>query len=270
MTPMIVDELNRWSEMILDLKLVDEWCEGAIFPREMAFFLARCSATGVKRIVESGRQDGYSTRVLGEFGRRTGVEIISIDYEEDKPRAERCRQRLSHLPVTMIAGNAFSEIGRTLQASTKKTALLVDGPKNWGAVSILCAAAFFPQVAILAMHNLDVGFKTRRFFAGLSSEPVFYEKFLCDSVNGGAWEKLGEKECRLVEEWAAARSGLSTIGVVALTEDNRRRIAGSADPHFRTYSPAFIRWAWLTKNYGLVNFVFSATNRWLGPEKYRE
>jgi hypothetical protein len=270
MTPMIVDEINRWSQMILDLKLVDEWCEGAIFPREMAFFLARCSVAGVARIVESGRQDGYSTRVLGEFGRRTGVEVISIDYEEDKPRAERCRQRLSHLPVTMIAGNAFSEIGRVVQSSPKKTALLVDGPKNWGAVSILCAAAFYPQVAMLAMHNLDEGFKTRRFFAELSSQPVFYENFLGDAANGEAWEQLGEEERRLVEARAAARAGVSTIGVIELTESNRRRIAGATDPHFRTYSPSFIRWGWRTKNYGLVNFVFSATNKWLGPENYRE
>ena len=141
--------------MLLELKLVDEWCEGAIFPREMVFFLARCQAAGVKQIIESGRQDGYSTRILGEFAKRTGVAVVSIDYEDDKSRRQRCRTMLASFPVELLTGDAFEEIGLSLQATCNKTAILIDGPKNWGAVSLLCASASFPQVAIISMHNLD-------------------------------------------------------------------------------------------------------------------
>ena len=265
-----INELNRWSEMLLELNLIEAWCEGAIFPREMAFFMAHCQVVGVEQIIESGRQDGYSTRILGEFARRTGIVIVSIDYEDDKARGERCRQMLAPYTMDILTGDAFEEIGRVLKAKPMKTAVLIDGPKNWGAVSLLCASASFRQVAVISMHNLDEGYNTRPFFADLADEPVYYEEYL-EGYNEGAWARLSESEISFASSQGAARGGKrSTIGVLSVEHADRDRIANASSGHFRTYPPKFVRWAWQTGNFGLLKLAFSATNRWLGPEQYHE
>src|SRR5712691_8115121 len=69
--------MERWARIALDDDWVGSWLEGAIFPTEIVFFLASCEANGIRYIIESGRQDGYSTRILGEYARRTGVLVTS-------------------------------------------------------------------------------------------------------------------------------------------------------------------------------------------------
>lgn len=255
--------------MVLDRRLIKKWVEGAIYPSEMVFFLASCVASGVELIVESGRQDGHSTEVLGEFARQTGMPVKSIDIEFDRDRGERCRKRLAHLPVDMIVGDGFEEVGRLVMQTNKPLALLLDGPKLWGAISILSAAASWPCVRLLAMHNLDAGYTTRAFMEKEVGEPIFYEDIIADSANMPNWTELRQQETtHIIGIMGDRAQPVSGLGVIVVTTQNRARLSHFRHSYFRTYPPWFVRWAWKVHAFGLLKRVFSYTNRFMGPEKY--
>ena len=168
-----VQELEAVSAWLLEYGMVSKWIEGAIFPCEMAYFIARCELAGVRTIIESGRQDGYSTEILGRWAENSGMHVTSIDLEQDSDRAARCRRRLAGLPVTLIKGNAYTEVGRQVSVvAGSPTAILADGPKGWPALSLLAAAAQF-HVRIIALHNLADGVVERSWFVGRGGR--FYE-----------------------------------------------------------------------------------------------
>ena len=151
----IAGPLDEVAGLILDHQLVDQWVDGAIFPCELAFFLATCRMRHVEAIIESGRQDGYSTLVLGYFAQRYNVSIYSIDREIDRDRAQRCRKRLQGLPVQLLVGDAYDLVGRQLDLlADRTTALLIDGPKGWAALSMI-AAAMRPRRCCLCVTQLN-------------------------------------------------------------------------------------------------------------------
>ena len=82
--PILAEELEQSAALVLDSAMVEPWIEGAIFPCEMAYFIAQCQIAGVRTIIESGRQDGYSTKLLGLWAKSAGTEIVSIDLEHDE------------------------------------------------------------------------------------------------------------------------------------------------------------------------------------------
>jgi predicted O-methyltransferase YrrM len=130
---------------------------GAIFPSEMALFLHECARARVDAIVESGRQDGYSTALIARYGESQGVAAISIDYEDAayRDRAIACRQRLSPYRALRIeAGDAFVRLPAVLKGlEACRIALLIDGPKGHEAVYLSAAACALAPIAVVAHHN---------------------------------------------------------------------------------------------------------------------
>src|SRR5512140_2024640 len=119
---------ERWATVALERDWVAGWVEGAIFASEMVYFLAACDTERIATIIESGRQDGYWTRILGEYARITGTKVHSIAIEWDKARAEACRRSLEGLPIELHSGDAFSLVPTLLaRAPRSPTALLLDG-----------------------------------------------------------------------------------------------------------------------------------------------
>ena len=153
-----MESLEAWAGHALRESWVDKWVEGAIFPREMVFFLSVCELNGVVNIIESGRQDGYSTRILGFYARKHGGLASSIDMESDRKRAFRCRLELCGNPyLSLLRVECRSLLGPLLFSDTAvPTAVLIDGPKGYLAMGLLLAASAFPWVKVGAMHNLGL------------------------------------------------------------------------------------------------------------------
>lgn len=127
----------------------------AIYPSEMAYFLCMCERAESDCIIESGRDQGYSTAVLGAYGEQFGKRVISIDIEMDREIARACRQRLSRYPkLELLAGDSFRILPRLLREERRRIALLVDGPKLHEAIFLSAASCATGTICMVAHHNI--------------------------------------------------------------------------------------------------------------------
>jgi len=241
---------------------VDRWVEGAIFPCEIAFFLARCMTEDVSVVVESGRQDGYSTEILGDWARRNGRRLVSIDLEQDPARAAACRRRLAHLPIELVKGSAYEEFGRWAnRLRGARVGFLVDGPKGWPAISMM-AAGLAENVRLMAIHNLTVGGGERAFFEQFGPE-VFYEAALAEP--GPRWRELREREIAVAIREGAARSlEMSSLGVLVLDSKRREHIRGVFRKEFGLHQPRVVRALWSLGAYRATTKLYGLSYKLLG------
>jgi hypothetical protein len=254
---------DEWSAFAIEQGWPHQWVEGAIYCREMIFFLAMCEANGIDYIIESGRQDGFSTMILGEYAKKTGKTVVSIDYEDDPKRAEACHRRLAGYPVDLQVGDAFVILPKLLrETSGRRVGLLFDGPKGWAALSLLLAATSFPSVSLLAMHNLaEHLLPVRYYFEGLSDQPAFYEALL--KHRDGAWEAVGIMESEFAAQLGGVRStDVSSLGVVPIVESRRREFAQTTARPFGLFQPALISAGWSRSYDRAVAQLFSQSFKW--------
>jgi hypothetical protein len=241
-TARLADRLEKWSEIALRESWVERWTEGAIFPREMVFFLAVCDAHDVRVIVESGRQDGYSAELIGFYAAQVGGHAYSIDFEYDAERAERCRRRLAaNGSLHLVKGNGVTWLGPLLKRhAPTPSAVLLDGPKGYLAMSLFFAATRIPGVAVCAVHNVDYQLQ-RAPFASTGPAPHFHEEA---PPRGRFWSALAEAEVRHGQTVAARRSLTeSTLGVLRRDEVHALARTFKLDLP-RTEQPTTIGWKW--------------------------
>lgn len=241
----LAQTVERWAEIALKDGWVSEWMPGAIFPREVVFFLASCEAAGVVNIVESGRQDGYSTELIGYYARSRGGLAHSVDLEADHARAARCRERLGGYPnLVLLKGNSVAFFGPILTGErTAPTALLIDGPKGYLAISMLLGSAGFRWVRLGAIHNLNPGSADRETFVRLSPGPHFYEDV--HGRIGDNWEALEAEEKAVCGGCQEGRSvDQSSLGIMRFEGLNRGRLVMRMHPRFGTWQPGrfFVKW----------------------------
>lgn len=258
----LINSLHRWSHVALAQRWADKWVDGAILPREMVYFLARCDANAIDTIIESGRQDGYSTQILGEFMKdKPHMRVYSIDWEEDPERARRCRERLAHYErLTLKNGDANFLIPELLRENRgRRVGLLVDGPKGFWAVSLLFASLRFEEVKLIALHNLAVGTGYREFLESVIEKPLFYERY---GIGSEVWTTLGHQEVPVVE---GIRPGWgmneSTLGVIEVTDEVRRTARKVGDKRFRLFPPCLVGLGWKMGADWLVSKLFSLSFR---------
>jgi len=248
--------LEKWAFIALQERWVKSWREGAIFPCEMVFLLAVCEECGVRLIFESGRLDGYSTEILGIYADARGGEVYSIDLEFDTERAERCRARLSrYSSIRLLQGDAFRMMGKVICSRRDgPAAVIVDGPKGYGAISLLLACAGFPWVNVIAMHNLDVKLAPheRDLFKDLSGgQPVFYEEF--ESKEAASWARLRNQEREYCSSIGAARSlEHSSLGIMKVADATRRKFLLTFNSRFGKHQPFILNWKWRLENHLFV------------------
>lgn len=144
------------DEMLSFVRHVDHpYFLSAIYPSEMAYFLYVCDKAGIDCIIESGRDQGYSTAVLAAYGQLRNKRVISIDIEMDRRVAAACRQRLSRYPrLELIAGDSFRILPQLLKNERGRIALLIDGPKLHEAIYLSAASCAYGTVAVVAHHNV--------------------------------------------------------------------------------------------------------------------
>lgn len=245
--------MEKWAAKATETGWAAAWVEGAIFPRELAAFLAVCEQEGVDSIIECGRQDGYSTRIVAEYCRARGGRVISIDLELEPARAAACRQRLADLDnIDYRTGDAFELFGcelAALGALARPFAVLMDGPKGFQAMSLLLAATDVEHLRVVAEHNLDWGSREQRLLTALSSGPTHYEEIVGAGV-GPAWSRLASDELAHSQRSGAARRlDRSSLGILVLDDATRRRARRAASPSFALQQPPLIRALWRRGRY---------------------
>jgi len=152
------------------------WLPGAMYPSEMIWFADQVIAHQVDVLIECGRQDGVSTKTLGELLAAQKTAIFSIDFDEDRQRLERVKQSLQGLNVTCVSGDIHSQVPRLLEQNKgRRIAVLQDGPKGWEGLSTLISAAHNEDVVLIAQHNLHKSHQSRTYFQLIVCNPPFVE-----------------------------------------------------------------------------------------------
>lgn len=222
--PRLADLVEEYARRALDEDWVGQWRLGAINPRELVYFLARCRAANITRIIESGRQDGISTGILAAGAAPFGALVVSIDWEADAQHAMKCRRSLrGHQNLRLVKGDAAEEIPRALATtSDQPTALLIDGPKNFEGLALLFAAAQAPGVRILSLHNLSPTSRVRGVLRRVGrGQPTFFEEECLDSE---AWQRLTQVEAECLTKLSRRyRRDWSSLGIVYLAANEDRR-----------------------------------------------
>ncbi len=257
--------LEKWAKIALAEGWVERWIEGAIFPSEMVFFLARCEECRITCFVESGRQDGYSTWILGQYARLERGRAYSIDHEADAERAERCREWLKDYPeVNLLTGDATLLLDKVVRKERESPlAILVDGPKGFWAMSLMFACARYKWVKLLSLHNLAHGDATRKYFKSLADEPVFYEEFM--SMAPASWQQLKRAEVEFCSMHGGGRSlEHSSLGVMHVTDRVRSRLLSAFHSKFMLYQPRLIHLGWKLGLHKPMSYLFTLSHRFFG------
>lgn len=175
---------------------------GSIFPSEMAFFLWSCEQAGIRSIIESGRQDGYSTAVLGRWADDSDMAVVSVDVEIEPERAKATRDRLSRFKqIDVLKGNSYQLMPQLLSKLEAPIALLIDGPKEHSAIYLSAAACTSGKVRMVAHHNTKPSMPWYAHFVNRFGQPKFLEStpiVRCDTFeNFRSWEmKIANSEHR--------------------------------------------------------------------------
>ncbi|RYG61874.1 MAG: hypothetical protein EON60_01910 [Alphaproteobacteria bacterium] len=152
------------------------WLRGAMLPSEIWWLYKNIIASGAEVLIECGRQDGYSTKLLAELLTPHDIMIYSIDFDEDKKRLEGIKKMLAAYKVECVSGDIHQRVPEILKkVAGKKVAVVQDGPKGWEGMATLLAAAINYEPVLLAQHNLHVGHKSRKAFQMIAPNPAFLE-----------------------------------------------------------------------------------------------
>lgn len=244
----------RWAGEIMTWDL--GWDSG-IYPGEMAAFLGLCDACAVRSVVESGRGEGYSTQILGEYAARTGARVVSIDLETDPEQARRCRERLSRFAqLRCIVGDAFDVLPEAVDGLPGPIAILLDGPKLHAANRLsLVASVMFP-VGVVAHHNCELVTPWGKEFAEVFPSAFHYESLGMAGIP--EWDTLKRWEREWVRGYelpsipgrSLAFSSLA-MAVVSPEQRSKKRLVrlGAGAPR---YNPMWLRlkWSWTARSGG--------------------
>jgi hypothetical protein len=218
----VTDSLDFWASHALNHQWCRYWTEGAIFPRELAYFFSECDDAGITHIVECGRQDGYSTHRIAEYLiQRRNADAYSIDYAP----------RISGIPIVrQHSGDAFALLPKIIEWLPAKAAiaLLIDGPKDASGFALACSLMKDPRIRLYAFHNRKPGDMISEVTAG---DLLYYEQWACGSPR---WSVLTAEERKLKAARSLTQSSLAiTTGSPRLARLWRRE--------FHLYQPAIVR-----------------------------
>jgi len=237
-----IDWTEVWSQHALRRKWCERWVEGAIFPREMVYFLSECDRNEARVVIECGRQDGFSTWILDQYAQCHFVEVHSIDHGPTIFGLDR---------VTQYRGDAFELLPKILRGlpRTTRIALLIDGPKDASALALVSALALDRRIVLIALHNRALGDMPGA---------TFYED---NTPCGPQWNALANRE----HELKAVRSlTQSSLAILTPTYLRRLRMAHACRSAFHLYQPMLLRLGWRTLGYRATKQLFLQSFRLWG------
>ncbi|CAE7353311.1 unnamed protein product [Symbiodinium natans] len=122
--------------------------ENTVLYSEAFAFLAFCHLHQVDFIAESGVYKGVSTEIWSLFAK----EVAAVDIFLT-PEAEERLQRRSN--VELHTGDGRQLLPELLSRPGRRAAVFIDGPKGELAIHLALSLVKLPQVAFVAMHDME-------------------------------------------------------------------------------------------------------------------
>lgn len=150
----LIQEDEREDEWARENKFLDV-CEQipyekkGIFYSELWAFTRFCQDFGIQTIIESGTYHGFATRILLKA---FNGPIVSIDRNEVAFSSSRFTNLL------LLIGESEELIPIVVEkAKDKRIGILIDGPKGPPALALKDQCFKFPNVVLVAIHDLLPG-----------------------------------------------------------------------------------------------------------------
>ncbi len=160
-------------------------------PSEMFFVFAALCESPPRRVLESGRAQGFSTLVLARCFPH--AQIISIESDADSPDAQVAAERLKDCAnVDCRFGDARTMLPQLVE---NDDAILIDGPKDFRALKLTLQLLRTGKPRAVFVHDVPLGTPSRSFLdkhvpsAFFSDEPAF--RWLYSYLDSDAQPPLG-------------------------------------------------------------------------------
>jgi len=167
------DLLVEYREAVRDI--APEAGYGGVWESEMLLFYAAVKPFAPRQILESGRGRGKSTTILARCF--PDAEIISVELNPEAENAAAARKKLERYSnVTLISGDSAQVLPGRLQ---KGDAVLIDGPKDFNAISLALQILRTGKPCAVFMHDFPENGVPRQFLsrhwptAFFSDDPLF-------------------------------------------------------------------------------------------------
>lgn len=159
-----------------------------IFNSEMLLFISLTNYFGVKLIIESGRANGQSTKVIAENFNKLEYKIYSIEYNRYSSDVKHSFNRLKQYKnVNLLFGDSFELLSKLI---TEKCCILIDGPKGTAAINLAIECLKDPLVKAVFIHDMSKDSPHRTWV-----EKIFLNCFFTDDNDYVNKFKILDKSC---------------------------------------------------------------------------
>jgi hypothetical protein len=197
------ENLPRFKKIIKGIKFEPK----GIFNSEILLFVSLSKFFGVNIIIESGRANGQSTKIISEFFKNFRYKIYSIELDIFSPDVKTSFERLKNYKnLKLIFGDTFKEIHKLI---IEECCILIDGPKSIKTVKLTIDLLKNSMVKAVFLHDIHKDSYLREDF-----EKIFTNFFFTDSEEYVEKFKSLDKKCwidqrkhRKFKNWSPYRRG---------------------------------------------------------------
>jgi len=123
-----------------------------IFNSEMLLLVSLVKHFNVKLIIESGRANGQSTKILAEYFKNPEYKIISIEFTRYSSEVKHSYKKLKNYKnLKLLFGDSFKLIPDLI---TEECCILIDGPKKLMALKLALNSFKNPLVKAILIHDM--------------------------------------------------------------------------------------------------------------------
>lgn len=184
-----LDLLGEYREAVRDI--APEAGYGGVWESEMLLFYAAVKPFAPQQILESGRGRAKSTCILACCF--PAAEIISVELNPAAENAAAALEKLGRYSnVTLISGDSADILPQRLQ---KGDAVLIDGPKDFNAISLALQLLRTGNPCTVFMHDFPANTAPRKFV-----ERHWPTAFFSDDPDFASFRSLDDERDPLLEK----------------------------------------------------------------------
>ncbi|MHA1492237.1 MAG: hypothetical protein ACTSRI_21620 [Promethearchaeota archaeon] len=201
------DNLPSFRNIIKGIEFKKE----GIFNSEMLLIISIVKYFGIEMIIESGRANGQSTKIISETFKNQKHKIYSIEYNKYCHHIKTSFERLrSYKNLRLMFGDSFKEIPKLI---TKECCILIDGPKDIDAIKLAIESLNNPLVKAVFIHDMDKDSPFRE-----CAEKVFQNSFFTDTMDYVEKFKSLDKNC-----WIELRKHRKYRSIAPYRKGNKKK-----------------------------------------------
>ncbi len=143
---------------------------------EMLLFISLVHYFRVKLIIESGRANGLSTKIIAENFKPPDFEFYSIENNKYSPDVKKSYEKLkNYRNIKLLFGDSNKLIPKLI---TEECCILIDGPKDDAAITLALECLKKPLVKAVFIHDLHKDSPHRKWV-----EKIFSNHFFTDDID---------------------------------------------------------------------------------------